>query len=205
MLLIAENVMTNLEAYLGDFVPIAARTIHSADGQYLAAGEAKSLTDELSTRIVIVRFESKDRLQQWWNSPERQRVWKFGAKFARFNDVAVSVDVPQVRLPPPEQESDLRGKMHLLSYAETNSFFLERERKAADAAILRKFGLSRREAEVLSWVAQGKTNCEVAAILSLSVGTIKKHLEHIFQKLGVETRIAAAILALESDLHSECI
>ncbi len=55
MLLIAENVMTNLEAYLGDFVPIAAKTIHSADGQYLAAGEAKSLTDELSTRIVVGR------------------------------------------------------------------------------------------------------------------------------------------------------
>lgn len=70
------------------------------------------------------------------------------------------------------------------------------KKKVPDVAALRKFGLSKRESEVLAWVAQGKTNGEIATILSLNLGTVKKHVEHIFDKLGVETRIAAAILAL---------
>lgn len=60
---------------------------------------------------------------------------------------------------------------------------------------LRNEGLTRRETEVLAWVAQGKTNCEVATILGASPRTVQKHLEHIFQKLGVETRTAAAVWA----------
>lgn len=58
-------------------------------------------------------------------------------------------------------------------------------------------GLTRRETEVLLWVAHDKTNAEVGAILGLSSRTVQKHLEHIFEKLGVETRAAAArVLAL---------
>jgi len=48
----------------------------------------------------------------------------------------------------------------------------------------------------LALVAAGKTNAEIAAILAISPRTVQKHLEHIFQKLGVETRTAAAIRAL---------
>jgi DNA-binding CsgD family transcriptional regulator len=57
-------------------------------------------------------------------------------------------------------------------------------------------GLTHREAEVLSWVADGKTNAEVGEILGVSSRTIQKHLEHIFEKLGVETRTAAAVRLL---------
>ncbi len=55
--------------------------------------------------------------------------------------------------------------------------------------------LTPREAEVLMWVAHGKTNRDIADILSMSPRTVNKHLEHIYQKLGVETRTAAASLA----------
>ncbi|NJD69762.1 MAG: hypothetical protein C3F12_00360 [Candidatus Methylomirabilota bacterium] len=59
-------------------------------------------------------------------------------------------------------------------------------------------GLTRREVEVLIWVSDGKTNAEIGQILSRSPRTVQKHLEHIFEKLGVETRTAAAarVLAL---------
>jgi DNA-binding CsgD family transcriptional regulator len=50
---------------------------------------------------------------------------------------------------------------------------------------------------VLAWVARGRTNLEIAEILHLSARTIQKHVEHIFQKLGVETRTSAAALAWE--------
>ena len=62
---------------------------------------------------------------------------------------------------------------------------------------LEKLGISPREAEVLLWVAQGKGNHEIAEILGLSVATVKKHTIHIFEKLGVESRSAAMLRAIE--------
>lgn len=53
-------------------------------------------------------------------------------------------------------------------------------------------GLTEREAEVLGWVGNGKSNAEIAAALQLSPHTVRKHLENIFGKLGVHTRTAAA-------------
>jgi DNA-binding CsgD family transcriptional regulator len=58
-------------------------------------------------------------------------------------------------------------------------------------------GLSRREAEVLSWVGQGKTNPEIAVILSVSPRTVQTHLDHIYRKLDVQTRAAATAKAME--------
>jgi DNA-binding NarL/FixJ family response regulator len=58
-------------------------------------------------------------------------------------------------------------------------------------------GITPRVAEVLLWVAQGKTNSDIASILGVSESTVKKHVQEIFEKLGVETRSAAALRALE--------
>jgi DNA-binding NarL/FixJ family response regulator len=63
------------------------------------------------------------------------------------------------------------------------------------ASRLATASLTPRETEVLSWVAKGKTNRDVGEILGLSPRTVNKHLEHVFEKLGVETRAAAAALA----------
>lgn len=62
---------------------------------------------------------------------------------------------------------------------------------------LTKLGLTAREAEVLYWIAQGKSNPDIAVILGANVRTVHKHVEHIFQKLGVETRNAAMLAAIE--------
>lgn len=63
---------------------------------------------------------------------------------------------------------------------------------------LTRLGLSPRVAEVLLWVAQGKTNSDIGTILGISESTVKKHLMEIFQALGVETRSAATLRALEA-------
>jgi DNA-binding NarL/FixJ family response regulator len=63
---------------------------------------------------------------------------------------------------------------------------------------LLKLELTPRVAEVLLWVAQGKTNGDIATILGISESTVKKHLLEIFGKLGVETRSAATLRALEA-------
>jgi DNA-binding NarL/FixJ family response regulator len=65
-------------------------------------------------------------------------------------------------------------------------------------APLEAIGLSPREAEVLLWMAQGKGNADIAAIIGCSPATVKKHTIHIFEKLGVEGRPAAILRALEA-------
>lgn len=73
-------------------------------------------------------------------------------------------------------------------------------RESDDAAVIEAVALAcrltAREAEVLYWVVKGKTNRDIGDILGTSPRTITKHLEHVFEKLGVETRTAAAALAL---------
>lgn len=61
---------------------------------------------------------------------------------------------------------------------------------------LDRYQLTPRELDVLGWVAKGKTNRDIAEILGMSPRTVNKHLEHIFVKLGVETRSAAAALVV---------
>ncbi len=53
--------------------------------------------------------------------------------------------------------------------------------------------LTQREAEVAHWVAQGKTNVEIATILGISPRTVAKHVEHILEKLKLENRVALAL------------
>src|SRR6266853_5785000 len=67
----------------------------------------------------------------------------------------------------------------------------------SSAVPLESLGLSRREAEVWLWIAQGKNNEEIGIILGTSRNTIKKHVLHLLEKLGVESRNTAAIRALE--------
>jgi DNA-binding CsgD family transcriptional regulator len=73
-------------------------------------------------------------------------------------------------------------------------------RESSDEATIEALGLAfkltAREAEVLYWVVQGKTNRDIGDILGTSPRTVHKHLEHVFGKLGVETRTAAASLAM---------
>lgn len=58
-----------------------------------------------------------------------------------------------------------------------------------------------RQSEVLHWIAEGKTNGEIATILGCSVNTVKMHLKDIFQRLGVHTRTAAAAAAYRAHIR----
>lgn len=73
-----------------------------------------------------------------------------------------------------------------------------REENDASAieSLIAAFRLTQKEAEVLYWVTMGKTSKDIGDILGSSPRTVNKHLEHVFEKLGVETRTAAANLAL---------
>ncbi len=62
----------------------------------------------------------------------------------------------------------------------------------------RKLSLTRRESEVLVWIARGKSNRDIGEILKLSPRTVNKHLEQVYAKLGVENRASAAALAVRT-------
>ena len=77
-------------------------------------------------------------------------------------------------------------------------FRLSGERAASEEAVLKRhFGLTQREAEVLLWVARGKSNKDIGEILGMSARTATKHLEQIFVKLGVENRASAAVKSIQ--------
>jgi DNA-binding NarL/FixJ family response regulator len=84
---------------------------------------------------------------------------------------------------------------------------LEREEKRTSsgfapdftsAAPLEALGLTPREAEVLLWVAQGKSNPEISSIVGAAEKTVKVHLGHVFEKLGLDNRHAAMLCAFEA-------
>lgn len=75
---------------------------------------------------------------------------------------------------------------------------LSEQRQAPAPQTLSQLGLSSREAEVLHWVAQGKTNEVVARVLGVSKRTVEKHMERILAKLGVESRVDAVLRAWEA-------
>ncbi|MDP3835348.1 MAG: response regulator transcription factor [Hydrogenophaga sp.] len=84
--------------------------------------------------------------------------------------------------------------------AEESGDWLIVMQETSDASVLSSlagaFGLTAREAEVLYWVVKGKINRDIGDILGSSPATVKKHLERIYAKLGVETRTAAAAMAI---------
>jgi DNA-binding response OmpR family regulator len=95
-----------------------------------------------------------------------------------------------LRLHPPSAEADESAPSELLLVMREESDLAARE------TLRQGFGITAKEAEVLYWLTQGKINRDIADIVGCSPATVKKHLERIFAKLGVETRTAAAAMAM---------
>jgi DNA-binding CsgD family transcriptional regulator len=126
--------------------------------------------------------------------PDALRAWVHGCRLPGTR----SGSVPGPREPLVVERHGQRLTIRFLSESESGTALaLEARRTACSPDALRPLGLTARQAEVLAWIAQGKTNREIGQILGLSPGTVHKHTEHIFTRLGVETRTAAAARAWE--------
>ena len=110
------------------------------------------------------------------------------------------------RLPPElataERYQSAAGTLLLHRFTEKGNdaltvLYLVEEHAPPGPAELTRLGVTPRQAEVLYWIAQGKTNGEIAIILGTSPRTAEKHVEQLFQRLGVENRVAAAAQANE--------
>ena len=127
--------------------------------------------------------------------PEVVRRW-IGATVAasaRRDDVAAPPGPLVVARP------DGRLSVRMVGSRDEPILLVEERRVAVDVARLRRLGLTAREAEVLHLVATGATSAAAGRRLGISGATVAKHLDHIYRKLGVESRTAAAARALSPE------
>ncbi|GGC01937.1 DNA-binding response regulator [Oxalicibacterium flavum] len=141
----------------------------------------------------------------------RRLIWQSSCAARLLNDAGIDLSARElppawlpaeagqsVRIPGKGNDLDLR---HLAVSARGEIMLLV---SVPDAPVhidgLARLSLTPRETEVLCWLAKGKTNRDIGDILQLSPRTVSKHLEHVFQKLGVETRSAAAAMATSLQL-----
>jgi DNA-binding CsgD family transcriptional regulator len=149
-------------------------------------------------RVQWFSSRAQDWLTMYFGPARAHRLPNALRAWLRHQEAALSRvdDVP----PPPAllqvNRDGTRLLVRHLCEADHCLLLLEERQTAPKRRAFAAGRLTRREAEVLQWVAQGKTNTEIGHILGVSVRTIQKHLEHIYEKLGVETRIAAATVAL---------
>jgi DNA-binding CsgD family transcriptional regulator len=110
-------------------------------------------------------------------------------------------DLSACALPPPREPLVIPGEsaqlvVRSVRRGSSEVLLLEEQYRSVPPDALRPLGLTRREAEVLAWVAEGKSSGDIATILGTGRRAVEKHLEHIYPKLGVETRTAAPARAL---------
>ncbi|MBI4607862.1 MAG: hypothetical protein HY726_02495 [Candidatus Rokubacteria bacterium] len=171
------------------------------------AGEALEAISEgvilldAAGRVRLTTARTREWLTSWFGAsrggtrlPEALARW-VRAEQARLEQ---SDDVPAPLAPLVVENNRRRLLVRLQPGIGRSTLLLEEQVTAPEPVALERLGLSRREAEVLAWVSQGKTNPEIASILGISPRTVQSHLDHIFEKLGVGTRTAAAACALQA-------
>jgi len=139
----------------------------------------------------VVLIDTQGRIA--WQSPQaRELLGQDGARI-NFSTLLSSTDDQLNITAHPGISIRNLGQVGL---GETMLLLAQNNQRNGDSARLQQAALTHRESEVLSWVAKGKTNRDIAEILGMSPRTVNKHLEHIFDKLGVETRSAAAAIGV---------
>ena len=186
------------------------------------AGQARSALDAFGYASITVRASdgrlmwqtplARDLLNEYFGSAEPPRP-NFAPQpvvdwlHRHLADAEKQIEPPRlsVALGPKR----LSFRLHQQTGDAEGTDWLIIMREVSDAAAIEAmrlfFKLTGREAEVLYWVVKGKTNRDIGEILGSSPATAKKHLERIYVKLGVETRTAAAGMAMSRirQLHPE--
>lgn len=174
----------------------ASRQMHQARGALDAFGQAAIAVLPASGRIVWQTPLARDWMQRYFSTSEADAETHTPQPLLKW---LVSLKASGAEANPL---TVVQGSGRLIfSPADLNTeeqwvIILREESDAAQIeALMQTFGLTQRESEVLYWAIKGKTNRDIGDILGTSPRTVNKHMEHVFAKLGVETRTAAAALA----------
>ncbi len=197
-----KEVLARMGVHLG-----AAR---AARQQARQAGQARNALDAFGYASIAVRVN--DGRLMWQTPLARDLLMKYCSTAAPIAPQAV---VDWLRRHLADAEAQIEPPSLTLEHGAGRLMFrLHRQtgdgegggdwlivmREADDSSVIEAmsiaFGLTAREAEVLYWVVKGKINRDIGDIVGASPATVKKHLERVFAKLGVETRTAAAGMAM---------
>ncbi|WP_338770494.1 response regulator transcription factor [Massilia sp. METH4] len=163
-----------------------ARLMNQARSALDAFGNAMLAVTPHNGRIVWQTPLARQWMQQYFDSsdttPEALEAWLAG-------DKALPLTIIRGASRLVFTVADMGGEQWMIVLREESD-------TARVQALMALLKLTQRESEVLHWVMMGKTNRDIGDILGTSPRTVNKHLEHVFHKLGVETRTAAAALAL---------
>ena len=181
------------------------------------AGNLPDHIVSLSREGKLLHITEVDRAILDQSFPHRKTTvkWTLPDEVAQWITLAIRAHISAPEIAPRKlMATDSKGSLYLTLIHHHNGYYiiLEKFRHFNKSNILQKMGLTPREAEVLLWAARGKQNDSIASILDIRVATVRKHMEHILQKLDSETRGAAAQIAMrvlntESShaIHVECL
>lgn len=189
----AVEVLARIDAHLQ-----TSRLMHQARGALDAFGQAAIAITPANGKIVWQTPLARELMQKYFaeddhrtqlQTPSPLLAWLAAMAAANSEQTeirALTVIQSRGRLIVTPSDIDDEGQWLLLLREESDEAQIE--------AIMTVFKLTTRESEVLYWATKGKTNRDIGDILGTSPRTVNKHLEHVFIKLGVETRTAAASL-----------
>ena len=210
--------MSDIKVLIADDHPIVCRGIHnllepapgiSVVGEAHSGAEALQFIDSLQPDVVLLDVELSDMsgidVIRKLNEGQKMTVKILG--LSSYDDrefisqlLALGASGYLLKDEIPEQIIEaVRG----VARGETG--WVSRKVAAKLSQILQKeqdgvADLTRREMDVLRLVVEAKTNGEIGVLLGISEKTVEKHLDTIFRKLGVASRVEAAVLAVRSDL-----
>ena len=152
-------------------------------------------------RITTITPQARGWLESYFNlgTGSRSLPAKLGAWVRQ--EIGRSKTDARGAAPPAPLVVAKESKRLVVQLAERDQeqqlLLLTEEQQVFSAELLQTLGLTPKESEVLHWLAEGKSNPEIGIILGASPRTVGKHVEHIFQKLGVESRTAALLYVVE--------
>ncbi len=175
----------------------------------MPTSSAQSALDSTGQHLMTVDAEGTIE----WATPQTYALLARARADERWLDEQLSPQLRQWLKHQPALNQQLKLEaleyglsVKLVGYQQDGSKLLklvDSQRISGSATLKAQLAITERESEVLHWVANGKTNREIAEILDMSPRTVNKHLEQIYPKLGVENRTAAAGIALRLMAQAE--
>jgi len=221
-----EHLVAALEAGGVDYVtkPIKPKEVMARMGVHLQgarrarqearqAGQARNALDAFGYASITVRMGGAADGRLIWQTPlARELLMRYYGTSApqtpepvlawlrrHIEDAGRQVEPPRLMVEMGPRRLTFRLHQQTGDGSESGDWLIVMREISDDAvveAMSLSFKLTAREAEVLYWVVKGKTNRDIGDILGSSPATVKKHLERVYAKLGVETRTAAAGMAM---------
>ena len=198
-----EHILQGLESGAVDYIIkplqvdelIARMTIHIMNSKLIRS--ARAALDVSGPAILA--FTAAGRLL--WGSPRAMEM--VGDRIARDGQApADMVEWLGDATNRPLSDVNVRQigdhELTVVGFGSANEILIKvapARRASNEERLATAFGLTGRESEVLFWLSLGKTNRDIADILKLSARTVNKHLEQVFQKMGVDNRTSAAVRA----------